>query len=122
MSVFEIVTILIVLSALFSFVNHLWIGLPTTIGVMAITLVFSLALIGLDRAGLPVCDQAEQLLGRIEFSKALLHGMLGFLLFAGILRGARFIFPAWVFLVSVYILVLNYRRTQEGKDELSLSD
>jgi hypothetical protein len=47
---------------------------------------------------------------------------LGFLLFAGSLRETRFIFPAWVFLVSVYILILNYRRThdQEGKDDLSL--
>jgi hypothetical protein len=49
---------------------------------------------------------------------------LGFLLFAGILREARFIFPAWVFLVSVYILILNYRRThdQEGEDALSVDD
>ena len=38
---------------------------------------------------------------------------LGFLLFAGVLRWARFIFPAWVLLVSVYILILNYRYTQE---------
>lgn len=36
---------------------------------------------------------------------------LGFLLFAGIVREARFIFPGWVFLVSVYILVLNYRQS-----------
>ena len=47
---------------------------------------------------------------------------LGFLLFAGILREARFLFPAWVLLVSVYILIVNYRRTQdqEGQEELSL--
>jgi hypothetical protein len=32
---------------------------------------------------------------------------LGFLLFAGLIREARFIFPAWVFLVSVFILILN---------------
>jgi len=38
---------------------------------------------------------------------------LSFLLFAGVLRWARFIFPAWVLLVSVYILILNYRYTQE---------
>jgi hypothetical protein len=38
---------------------------------------------------------------------------LSFLLFAGALRWARFIFPAWVLLVSVYILILNYRYTQE---------
>jgi hypothetical protein len=49
---------------------------------------------------------------------------LGFIVFAGTTREARFIFPAWVFVVSVYILVLNYRRThnQEGKDGLSLDD
>jgi len=85
MSLFEVVAILIVLSALFSFVNYRWIKLPTTIGVMAIALLFSLALIGLNRAGLPVCAQAERLLDSIEFSKMLLHGMLGFLLFAGAL-------------------------------------
>jgi len=46
---------------------------------------------------------------------------LGFLFFAGSIREARFIFPAWVFLVSVYILVLNYRRdqAQDGKDGLT---
>ena len=49
---------------------------------------------------------------------------LGFLVAAGWIREARFIFPAWVFVVSVYILVLNYRRThdQEGKDGLSVDD
>ena len=38
-----------------------------------------------------------------------------FLFFAGGLRWARFIFPAWVLLVSIYILILNYRHTQENK-------
>jgi hypothetical protein len=49
---------------------------------------------------------------------------LGFLVAAERIREARFIFPAWVFVVSVYLLVLNYRRTQdqEGKDELSVDD
>ena len=44
---------------------------------------------------------------------------VGFLLFANTLRPARFIFPAWVLLVSVYILIMNYRRTQgqKGKGE-----
>jgi hypothetical protein len=45
-----------------------------------------------------------------------------FLFFAGGLRWARFIFPAWVLLVSVYILILNYRHTRgnEGNEELTL--
>ena len=42
---------------------------------------------------------------------------LGFLLFAGRVREARFIFPAWVFLVSVYILIFNYRRSNEEPRE-----
>ena len=42
---------------------------------------------------------------------------LGFIVFAGTIREARFIFPAWVFLVSVYILVLNYRFTQTQEPE-----
>jgi hypothetical protein len=48
---------------------------------------------------------------------------LGFLVFAGIRREARFAFPAWVFLVSIYILILNYRRTQvqETKDGLAVN-
>ncbi|GAF94253.1 unnamed protein product, partial [marine sediment metagenome] len=37
---------------------------------------------------------------------------LGFLFFAGTFREARFIFPAWVFLVSVYILIVNRRIVQ----------
>jgi len=47
---------------------------------------------------------------------------VGFLLFASILQWARFIFPAWVLVVSVYILIMNYRRTQdeESREEPSL--
>ena len=49
---------------------------------------------------------------------------LGFLVGAERIREARFIFPAWVLVVSVYILVQNYRRTheQEGRDALSVED
>ena len=47
---------------------------------------------------------------------------LAFLFFAGGLRWARFIFPIWVLLVSIYILILNYRHTREdeGNEELTL--
>ena len=49
---------------------------------------------------------------------------LGFLLAAGWAREARFIFPLWVLMVSIYILILNYRRThqQAGSDGLSVAD
>ena len=86
MGIFQIITILIVLAALFSYVNHRYIRLPTTIGVMAIALVFSLCLIGLDHLGVPVQEKVQEILKEIKFSEALLHGMLGFLLFAGALH------------------------------------
>lgn len=38
---------------------------------------------------------------------------LGFLLAAERIREARYLFPAWVFVVSIYILILNYRRTHD---------
>ena len=49
---------------------------------------------------------------------------LGFLVAAGSVREARFIFPAWVLVVSVYILVLNFRRThdQEVPDGMTAAD
>ena len=49
---------------------------------------------------------------------------LGFLVAAGSVREARFIFPAWVLVVSVYILVLNFRRThdQEVPDGMTVAD
>ena len=40
---------------------------------------------------------------------------LGFLVAAERIKDARFIFPAWVLFVSVYILVLNYRSTHEDE-------
>ena len=45
-----------------------------------------------------------------------------FLLFAGALRWARFLFPAWVLMVSIFILILNFRLKQEreGDEELTL--
>jgi phosphatidylglycerophosphate synthase len=45
-----------------------------------------------------------------------------FLLFAGALRWARIIFPVWVLLVSIIILILNYRynREHEGDEELTM--
>ena len=42
---------------------------------------------------------------------------LGFLVAAERIREARFIFPVWVFVVSVYILILNFRRTHDQAQE-----
>lgn len=83
---FEIIAVLITLAALFSYVNQRVLRLPTTIGlmVMALTVSLGLVLAGLRYPGLE--SWAEQLLRSIDFDEALLHGMLGYLLFAGALH------------------------------------
>ncbi|MFC1884386.1 cation:proton antiporter [Thermodesulfobacteriota bacterium] len=86
MDLFNILAILITLTALFSYINHRFIGLPVTIGVMLISLLLSLLLIFLDSLGFDLKQYARILLDSISFDKTLLHGMLSFLLFAGALH------------------------------------
>lgn len=86
MSTFQIIALLLTLTALFSYVNYRWLGLPPTIGVMFIALMISLGLIGVTALGMDLREPAEHVLGRIDFDEALLQGMLSFLLFAGALQ------------------------------------
>ncbi len=86
MSFFNIAALLIVLAAFFSYLNHRFIKLPTTVGLMVISLAMSLALIATGKAGLGTERYARDLLERIDFNEALMHGMLSFLLFAGALH------------------------------------
>lgn len=87
METLNLAAILITLSALFSYLNHRYIGLPTTIGVMLIALLFSLTLIFIGEMGIAQFDDvAERLLSGVDFDTTLMHGMLSFLLFAGALH------------------------------------
>jgi len=73
-----------VLTALFSFINYRMLRMPTTIGVMFISLVFSLGIVSLGWLGIDIGQAGvAQMLETIDFNQALLHGMLSFLLFAG---------------------------------------
>ena len=86
MSLFNIIAILLTLSALFSYLNHRFFHLPTTVGLMLAALLMSLALLLLAALDIHFEDDARLLLERINFSDTLLHGMLAFLLFAGALH------------------------------------
>ena len=86
MGLFEIIAVLISLAALFSYLNERFIRLPSTIALMLIALLMSLGLIVLDLMGLGVADRAQSMLAQVDFNKALMHGMLSFLLFAGALH------------------------------------
>jgi CPA1 family monovalent cation:H+ antiporter len=87
MDTLNLAALLLTLAAVFSYLNHRFIRLPTAIGIMLIAIVSSLALLLLDR--LQVADvygYASSLLRGVEFDRTLLQGMLSFLLFAGALQ------------------------------------
>ncbi len=86
MGVTEILAILITLAALFSYINYRFIKLPTTIGLLVISLLISLGIIALGKLGIPLEDWAKQLLHEIDFNETLMQGMLSALLFAGALH------------------------------------
>lgn len=86
MALIHTLTILICLAALFSYVNHRLLKLPMTIGLMAVALAFSLILLVLGKLGLGIEAEAQRFMMGIDFNEALMHGMLGFLLFAGALH------------------------------------
>lgn len=83
MTIFEVLALLVTLTALFSYLNQRFLRLPATIGVMLLALVGALALVALERFGFPIRATAKELVQKIDFNKALLQGMLSFLLFAG---------------------------------------
>ncbi|MEO8799284.1 MAG: cation:proton antiporter [Polyangiaceae bacterium] len=87
MTVLESVALVVTLASIFAYANLRWLKLPPTVGLMAIALVASLLLLGIDKMGwLPLKRIAGELLAGIDFNEALMHGMLGGLLFAGALH------------------------------------
>ncbi|HER63162.1 MAG TPA: hypothetical protein ENO11_04205, partial [Desulfobacteraceae bacterium] len=87
MSFIDILAILITVAAIFGFLNERYIGLPRTIGLMALSLIFSLAVMALGKMGyFSLAQMAGEILAKLDFYNTLMHGMLGFLLFAGALH------------------------------------
>ncbi len=82
MSFFSLVSILISLAAISSFVNYRYIKLPTTVGVMLVGLIASLTLVLAAPYTGAFREQTATLISQFDFSQVVLHGMLAFLLFA----------------------------------------
>jgi len=83
MTLFDAITVLLALTALFSYLNARFLGLDPSIGLMLIALLISLAIIGLGHQWIAVHQAAVKIVAEFHFEKALLTWMLGFLLFAG---------------------------------------
>ena len=86
MHAFDVIAVLLTLSAVFGYVNFRYIKLPTTIGLMLLGLIFSLLIIVAGKFSPGIADTASQFVSGIEFDEALLGIMLSYLLFAGALH------------------------------------
>jgi len=82
MTTFEMAAGLIVLAAVFSYLNYTLLKLPAVIGTMAASLL--LILVGL--AVPEMVQQARHAVARIDIQQVFLKGILGFMLFAGALH------------------------------------
>ncbi len=87
LSILEISAIFLSITALLAYVNHRFIGLPTTIGVMVISILLSMVAIFLGFLGFDqLIDYEVSLLEQLDFTEVLLDGMLSMLLFAAALH------------------------------------
>lgn len=88
MTILQIASLLIVLAGLFGAVNYLFLRLPSAIGILVVSFIASLAVLGFDLI-VPewgIAGSVKTFVEDLEFSTALLEGMLGLLLFAGALH------------------------------------
>ncbi len=84
----EFPALILVCVSIFGLLNHLYLKLPLTVGLVIIALVTGLAVMFLDII-LPSVSVSETLktwLNQIDFNRTLMNGMLSFLLFAGALH------------------------------------
>lgn len=83
MDLFTLITLLIVAAALFAYFNTRLLKLPDAIGIMVVSLGFSLALVGLAWVQPTWFEEVRHTVQKIKFDKVLFDVMLSLLLFAG---------------------------------------
>jgi CPA1 family monovalent cation:H+ antiporter len=84
---FQLLAILLSLTALLGFVNHRVLRLPGSIGLFALAVAAALAIGLLNRTLLPGAgDWLRGVLRQVDLPQTLLQGLLSFLLFAGAVR------------------------------------
>ena len=83
MEIYYSLSILIVLAALFSFINAKFLKLPPSIGVMIIALIMSLVLVFWGIEFPKTVERLTKLVTTLDLREILMNVMLNFLLFAG---------------------------------------
>jgi len=117
MDYFSIAAILTVLSALFGYINERFLKMPLTIGLMIITIVFTLIIVVIGQYNDTLLLREKELIAQIDFKAVLLDVMLSFLLFAGALhtnfaqlkvqRWPVFVFATLGVLVSTFLVGIS---------------
>lgn len=83
MDLYYTFSILIVLSALFSYLNSRYLKLPSAIGIVLLAIVTSISLSALDKVYPAFSHSFSNLVASVDFPSVLMGAMLNFLLFAG---------------------------------------
>ncbi len=88
MGAFDIAAVLLTIAAVSGYVNHRFLRLPATSGTLAVALVSSLVVVGINALVPSWMLQAHvrDFLADIDFNETLMRGFLSFLLFAGALH------------------------------------
>jgi len=86
--VFDIAAILLTVAAVFGYLNHRLLKLPSTSGTLALALGSSLVLLAVEAVAPEIAGQRRiaRFLADIDFNETLMRGLLSFLLFAGALH------------------------------------
>ncbi len=80
---YEIFTFILCITALLAYLNHRFVKLSPTIGIMVLSLAFSVVIIAGQRLMPTAYLSVTRVISSIDFHNLLMKGMLGFLLFAG---------------------------------------
>ncbi|MDF1852289.1 MAG: sodium:proton antiporter [Verrucomicrobiales bacterium] len=86
MSLFELIAVLLAIAGFLGYLNTRYLRLPTTIGIMLLSLGFSLVLVVVGLFVPSIELAAENIVSQIDFQDVLLEVMLSYLLFAGALH------------------------------------
>lgn len=86
MDYFLITSVLVTLAAIFGFLNVKFLKLPNSIGLMLITIIFSLGILAISVFDDTLLNAEKEIITSIDFQTVLLDVMLSFILFAGALH------------------------------------
>ena len=88
MDILHVFSMILLFTAVFSYINCRFLKLPTSIGLMVTSLIVASTMIFLGESGLfpGFFHWAEGVIAAVDFDAVLMRGMLGVLLFAGALH------------------------------------